>query len=598
MNTIHQEALRLNNLGFKVFPISKDTKQPTCKSWRQYEQPHSQQQISELFKNKNGIALACCDNVEVIDVDLKYSFDDNLMQKLLDSIIEVVGVESFLKLVIASTKNNGYHIIYKTNVIEPQSKLASRLALESEKKHPKDKIRCFLETRSLGGYIAISPTEGYNWDEPNKQLDSVQFITDKERNKIIQCCRDFDEIGEIYKQKQSHTPKDVKVNGKSTIEAFNEAHTPLDFLIDAGWQYKNHVGQNSRYVRPGKSLREGHGATYHEDLNRFYVFTSSTEFEPDTSYDAFATYAVLYHNNDTKAAWKDLYHKGYGERLTKKTESHSQKLEIITSGHESTKEQLQDLPIMQEIETTRFDVNRKPIAKPSTLYCWDPYKQDYVGIGGDGEMITFLGAAGSGKSSISSMACACAMEGGMQEALMFKGDFQNRAIIHLDTEQGEIDYYRTCKEMLWQSVVPNGHNPNNFYSYRLTDYSLEQKVSFLDYIVNKIPNIGLVFLDGIVDLVQDFNDLKESKMLVSYVRALSSKHRFLLIPILHNARSTGSARGHTGAFLLEKSKAVFNCVNDKEMGHTTVKNTKSRGFSPLNDMIVEWDAAGHLQYQK
>ena len=598
MNTITQEAQRLHTAGFKVFPISPETKAPTVGAWRQYEKPQNWPTIEKLFQGQNGIALACCDNIEVIDVDLKYALDDDLLTRLLDAIYDSVGEDTYNKLILASTKSKGYHIFYKTQVIEGNQKLASRPTLEEEKKHPKDNVRVLLETRGLGGYVAICPTAGYDWDNPNRTITEVSQITDQERNAIIQCCRDFDEIGDIYKRKQKNVPSNVRVNGKSTIEAFNESHTPLDFILDAGWQYKGTIGQNARYVRPGKSLREGHGATYNEELERFYVFTSSSEFEEKTSYDAFATYALLFHDNDYSAACKDLYHKGYGDRITKNAETHIEKLEVITNGAESTKEQLKDLAILEQMETTRFDVHRKPVAKPSTLFIWNTFKQEYTGIGGDGEMITFLGAAGSGKSSISSMACACALTGGMEQALMFKGDFQGRNIIHLDTEQGEIDYYRTCKEMLWQAQVPNGHNPKNFYSYRLTDYSLEQKVSFMDYIVTKVGNVGLVFLDGIVDLIQDFNDLKESKMLVEYVRQLASKHRFLLIPILHNARSTGSARGHAGAFLLEKSKAVFNCVREDEIQSTKLLNTKSRGFSPLKELFVEWDSNGHLQFTK
>jgi len=44
-----------------------------------------------------------------------------------------------------------------------------------------------------------------------------------------------------------------------------------------------------------------------------YVFTSSTTFNADESYDRFAAYAVLNHGGDYRAAARELAHKGYGK---------------------------------------------------------------------------------------------------------------------------------------------------------------------------------------------------------------------------------------------------------------------------------------------
>lgn len=596
--TVQQAAERFHELGFKVFPVSKETKQPACKSWRQYEKPISKKELKKLFEKANGIALACCDGIEVIDVDLKYSLDDSLFTKLLDSIFSMVGEEVLNSLILAQTKSGGYHILYKTSIEEGNQKLASRITLDEEKKHEKDDRRVLLETRSLGGYVVLAPTEGYKWDNPFSTIAAIPTLEDWQRNSIIQCCRDFDELGEVYVSKEAKIPTETKISGKSTIEAFNEAHTPLDFVVNEGWQYKNSIGANERYVRPGKALREGHGATYNRELERFYVFTSSTIFEPDKSYDAFGVYAALYHNNDYSAASKKLYHEGYGDRITKNKDSHVDKLDVISNGNDATKKQLQDNNLMLEIDRIRFDINRKPKAEKHSIFIWDSFKQDHIGIGNDGEMIVVAGGSKSRKSAFSSMAVASCLEGGMGEALMFKSDLQKRNVLHLDTEQGDADYYKAIKEMFWQANIKNGYNPRNFHSYRLTDYDLETKISYLDYKVNQLKNIGLVWLDGIVDLVKDYNNLEESKMLVDYLRQLASKHNFLLLTVLHNARSTGAMRGHLGSFLENKAKAVVNCTKDKDMGFTKIEFTHTRGFTPPQALEFEHDSNGHLQFLK
>ncbi|OED34262.1 hypothetical protein AB832_07855 [Flavobacteriaceae bacterium (ex Bugula neritina AB1)] len=600
MNPILEEARRLNKAGFSVIPVFEPShergKTPACSEWRQYESNQTEQDIERLFGKAKGIALICCNGLEVLDIDLKYSLNENLLTELLDSIYNEVGESVFNSLVLAQTTSGGYHLCYRTSIIEGNQKLASRQTLESEKKHEKDDRRVLLETRANGGYIVLSPTDGYTYDNPSKTITDVPTLSDCDRNAIIQAARDFDEIGEVHQRKAVKIDKEIKTGSKSVIQAFNESHTPLDFILNEGWQYKNTVGKNERYVRPGKSLREGHGATYNEDLERFYVFTSSSVFEPDQSYDSFATYAALYHNSDFSLAAKDLYHKGYGDRVSKTRETHQEKLDIIASDNDTHKKQIQDVSKMEAIFKKRLDLSVKPKEEPSNLFVWDNYKKDYTGIAGYGDMITFLGGSKSRKTAISSMACATGLIGGSDEVLMFKGDLQGKNIIHLETEQGNTDHYNTVREMHWQAQLPTNKNSTNFYSFSLTEESLEDKVAFFEYVINKVGNVGYLWLDGIVDLCEDFNDLKESKKLVGYVRQKAAKEGFILCNVLHNAKSTGLARGHLGSFLEEKSKALINCTRDKELGYTTMEFTHTRGFTPPPNMTVEHDANGHLQW--
>lgn len=599
---ILQEAIKLNKLGFKVIPTThpkdKDGKRPLC-SWKKYQERQTTEDVKEIFNKSNvgGMALITGNGIEVIDIDLKYSIQDNFLQLFFDALIDAIGMDCFESLILSKTVSNGYHLIYKTNVSEGNQKLASRYTEDHEKKNEHDKVRVLLETRGEGGYILIPPTEGYEYDNPFNDILNLPELTDTQRNAIINVCKSFDETNEIYKKKAA-IPVEIGGTNKTTIEAFNESHTPIEFLEAAGWQFKYSRGDNDYYVRAGKDLREGIGGGYSNKLGLFYVFTSSTQFEPNKAYNAFQVYAYLEHGGDFKTAAKDLYRKNYGDRITKNVDTHKAKLELISEGTEEAKEQIQDTKILDKIWSERFDINVKPVEKPSTLFVWDSFKQDWTGMCGDGEIITFLGASKSRKSAIASMACATGLNGGLDEVLMFKGDFEGRNIIHLDTEQGATDYHNMVKEMFWQANIPSGTNPKNFYSFRLTEYSLEQKVSFLDYVIHKVGNVGYVFLDGIVDLCQDFNDLKESKMLVSYVRQLAAKHRFSLANVLHNAKSTGLARGHLGSFLEEKSKCLMNCIKDKDMGHTTFDFTHTRGFTPPPSIMVEHDDNGHLHYLK
>ncbi len=68
----------------------------------------------------------------------------------------------------------------------------------------------------------------------------------------------------------------------------------------------------------------------------------------------------------------------------------------------------------------------------------------------------------------------------------------------------------------------------------------------------------------------------------------------MLIPVLHNARSTGSARGHLGTELINKSKAVIKVKKDEDTGSSTVNFEYIRGAREPKKFDFTHDANGNL----
>tara|TARA_R100000655_G_scaffold708_2_gene2959 strand:+ start:5188 stop:6951 length:1764 start_codon:yes stop_codon:yes gene_type:complete len=565
-----KDAIKLHKSGFKIIPVRQD-KTPACR-WSEYRKSQNLDDIKKLFaSHTEGLAIITGDGLEVIDIDLKYSLDPfKFLDDICNRIIETIGLQDYESLIFIHTQNRGFHIYYKTDVVEGNQKLASRYTTDEERTNPNDNTRVLIETRGHGGYVVAPPTNGYKYDAPARTLEQIPFLTDFKRNKLIKVLKEFNQTDEHYKRAQISTPlKDFSSN-KTTIEAFNDSHTCREIIEANGWKFQYTQGQNDLYRRPNKD--KGVSGGYSQSLNLFYCFTSSTELEPNKAFNPFQLYTFFNHSGDYSAASKELYKIGYGDRLEK--QDFKKQLNII-SDEVRQKEKNTDSNLMQSIFNTNFDIHIKPTIKPSTLFLVDPLTNKETGIGGEGEIITFLGLQKSRKSAIASAAASCFIQG-VNSCLNFRAAYDGKKIVHIDTEQGEYDYYKTCETML-NYAGHNNQNANNFYSFRLTNYTTLQKVQFLDYIVNKLDDIGCLFLDGIVDLCKDYNDLKEGREIVQYVRRLCSKHSFLLMNVLHNARSTGKARGHLGTELLNKGKCNINIVKDKEGGYSTLTIDDLRG---------------------
>lgn len=330
---IQKAVEHYHNAGFSCVPVLP-TKLPAV-AWKELQ---FQQSTDLSIYKTSGIAFATgFKDLEVIDLDLKYDITGTLKQRF----EEKIGKEVVDKLVIQSTKNGGYHYLYRCLRIEGNLKLASRKATDSElsiynaevaaenvKRSKTGKgLRNFksdgaalpkvlIETRGTGGYVLVYPSQGYNFVQgtPN----DVQYITEDERDIIIQAAKSFDEIVPVKPiQKTTATRALTAKEGSdrfeiSTFDDFNQRGDVVGLLEKHGWSIVNTQGQRVHLKRPGNTDAKTSG-NFHLLQRVFYVFTSSTEFEPNRGYNASQVYTTLEHRGDFSAAAKQLFSEGFGK---------------------------------------------------------------------------------------------------------------------------------------------------------------------------------------------------------------------------------------------------------------------------------------------
>lgn len=143
----------------------------------------------------------------------------------------------------------------------------------------------------------------------------------------------------------------------------------------------------------------------------------------------------------------------------------------------------------------------------------------------------------------------------------------------IDTEQGKSHVnivqkriYRLCD---WGLAASN--EKLTMLSLRELDAENRLKIT-IEAITEIKPD--LIIIDGIRDLVKDFNDLAESAEIVGTLMAISTNQNCGIITILHQNKNDNNARGHLGSELCNKSETVLQVVNTN--GIATVEPVYSR----------------------
>lgn len=332
--------------GLQFIPVNAQ-KQPIVKDWQNSVKKYD-------LSNCVAVGLVCgkpSGNVEVIDIDQKYSLDGKLFENY-KRLIHEMDSNLLQKLVVQKTKNGGYHFIYRCATIGGNTKLANRGTTDAEKEETfqktyeaevskgkddaearrvadkskiNDKVRVLIETRGLGGQIVCNPSVGYEMIYGD--LYSITEITSEERDTLFGIARQFNEVVEEFVL-PTRGAGIKKTKGLSSFDDYNKRGDVVGLLQSHGWKVVKQQGQKTIFLRPGQSSAVSSG-NYDASRNWFSVFTTSSEFEPEKAYLPYAVFAVLECNKDFAEASRKLYDMGFGDREEVKKEAPSTR--VITS---------------------------------------------------------------------------------------------------------------------------------------------------------------------------------------------------------------------------------------------------------------------------
>lgn len=312
MNNLLASAYKYISNGICVIAVNSEKR--AFLSWKQYQDRIiTNDEVEEQFEHQAAVSLAVVcgkpsGNLEVIDIDQKYSLDGQLYNEYTQAIKDN-DAELFDRLMIIQTVGGGYHIYYRCTSILGNLKLASRETTpEEQAMNPDDKVRVLIETRGQGGYVVAPPSKGY------KVLvgDAIPTITPDERDVLIELARSFNQV--LDKPVKTHITHgyNPKEYGLSPFEDYNKRGDVIGLLTGHGWKVIREHGDRVIFRRPGKDV--GTSGDYLLTKQWFSVFTTSSVFEPNKAYLPYAVYAVLECNGDFKEAARRLLSAGYGER--------------------------------------------------------------------------------------------------------------------------------------------------------------------------------------------------------------------------------------------------------------------------------------------
>jgi len=193
------------------------------------------------------------------------------------------------------------------------------------------------------------------------------------------------------------------------------------------------------------------------------------------------------------------------------------------------------------------------------------------------------------KSWLKSLILGCVIGG---NANLYSKDIsghsmQDKYVLDIDTEQDK--YYNWLSANRIPKMIGSPENPivpENYISINLREHSAKIRREYLKWIFMESEyrnKLGIVSIDGYVDMLDNFNDLVECVDFTQSLMKYSTISKSHITGVLHLNPGQDKARGHLGTILQQKCETVV--IIKDEGQHSNVICQRSRGKKFLDFQI-------------
>ena len=235
---------------------------------------------------------------------------------------------------------------------------------------------------------------------------------------------------------------------------------------------------------------------------------------------------------------------------------------------------------MDEKERYLIDLS-KEYTEPNFLI-----KSNGAGVLARGDIAAIKAKSKSGKSFVCSIFASVVLGtpwGDLQPTL--KGG----KVLYFDTEQNKLNTAKLAKRVHALCNFDIHSNSDKFKCYALRQMDMDNRLPFIKKrIEEEKPTLAVI--DGIVDLIQDFNDIKQSSDVIQALMQISADNDCSVLFVLHENKSDENMRGHLGSMSAQKCADVFQIEKRKD-GTLNVTECECRNL-PIPDFSFAIDSYG------
>lgn len=253
---------------------------------------------------------------------------------------------------------------------------------------------------------------------------------------------------------------------------------------------------------------------------------------------------------------------------------------------------MKETEIQQLLFSRLFDPKQEPPKEEIV------FRIDWQTIGSLGDYGLMTGRPKAGKSKYLAGAIAAALSNREVFGMKIRLPENKRRVVHFDTEQGKRSHFNLLQLV---STLAADTPQFAFDSYHCRQDDAHSIVRMIDYYLQLHPDTGILFIDGLLDLVNSFNDIQDSKILVNWLKRITEACNVYIFAVLHRSMSADKSIGHLGSTADRAAQSVLIVEKNKETKQYVLKAEYLRDgddFAPVaiyyNKDMETWERTDYI----
>ena len=162
---------------------------------------------------------------------------------------------------------------------------------------------------------------------------------------------------------------------------------------------------------------------------------------------------------------------------------------------------------------------------------------------------------------------------------------QNRAKVCLiDTESSDYDFYRTINKI--KGFAEINDLPPYFDAFQVREDSSNAIKQMIERYLELNLDCSILIVDGLLDLLVNYNDEKESSLLTSWLKKITKHYNILLISVLHQSKSNLMTTGHIGSASDRFAQSTLDITKDKDKNTYVLSSRFMRSDSDFEPITL------------
>jgi len=198
--------------------------------------------------------------------------------------------------------------------------------------------------------------------------------------------------------------------------------------------------------------------------------------------------------------------------------------------------------------------------------------------------VTFSGLPKTGKSSFIAGLVASAFVPYEVFSMKIHLPKERKKICYFDTESSDYDFYRQINKI--KGFCELSELPSTFNAFQVREDASASIRRMIERYLELNPDCAVIVIDGLLDLLTNYNDERESSLLAKWLKKITKVFKVLVITVLHQSKSNLSTTGHIGAASDRFAQSTLDIVKDRDKNTYVLSSRFMRSDSDFDPITL------------